>query len=303
MNTPLASPLPLPAEPVAAEQTAKEACSHHSPPCTGTAKVIAVIPCKGGAGATFLATNLAFALAQQQQRVAVIDLNLYFGDASLFLGDRVANSSVAELARQTYYLDAQLLDASMLKINDYLHVLPAPESPEEVHDVSCSGLERIIQLARKQYDFVLLDLSGALDPVTVKALDLSDVVYLTLQQSLPFIRAAKRMASVFRGLGYPKDKLNLVLNRFDKRAEMGLAEIEKTTLLRVTHTLPNSHEACTASVNHGVPLLQLLPQDSVARALREWAQTLAPQEPLRTNHWLRNLLFTSPPNPSASHSG
>ncbi len=259
-------------------------------------KVIAVIPSKGGAGATFLATNLAFALAQQQQRVAVIDLNLYFGDAPLFLGDRIAGSSVAELSRQTYYLDANLLDTSMVKINDYLHVLPAPDSPDEAHDVSCSGLEKIIQLARQQYDFVILDLGGALDPITVKALDLSDTIYLTLQQSLPFIRAAKRMASVFRGLGYSKDKLNAVVNRFEKRAEIGLPDIEKSTQVRVSEIIPNSHLACSASVQHGVPLLELLPNDIVAKALRDWAQHLAPAPPPRPQNWLRNLLSTTPPN-------
>jgi pilus assembly protein CpaE len=284
-------PAPISAATVqAAVQSAKGHAAFGARQRTSTGRVIAVIPAKGGAGATFLATNLAFALSKQKKRVAVIDLNLYFGDASLFLGDRIAVSSVADLSRQTYYLDAALLDASMVKVNDNLHVLPAPESPEEVHDVSSSGLEKIVNLARNQYDFVILDLSGALDPVAVKALDLSDSIYLTLQLNLPFLRAAKRMASVFRGLGYPKEKLNLVINRFEKRGEISLSDVEKSTLLRVTRTIPNSHDACTASVNQGVPMLELLPQDSVSRALRDWAQELAPLPPQRSSNWLRDLL-------------
>ena len=284
-------PAPMNAATVqAAVQSAKGHPAFGSRLRTTTGKVIAVIPAKGGAGATFLATNLAFALSKQQKRVAVIDLNLYFGDASLFLGDRIAVSSVADLSRQTYYLDAALLDASMVKVSDFLHVLPAPESPEEVHDVSCSGLEKIVSLARNQYDFVILDLSGALDPVAIKALDLSDSIYLTLQLNLPFIRAAKRMASVFRGLGYAKEKLNVVINRFEKRGEINLSDVEKSTLLRVTRTIPNSHDACTASVNQGVPMLELMPNDAVSRALRDWAQELAPLPPQRSSNWLRDLL-------------
>lgn len=284
-------PAPMSAATVqAAVQSAKGNRAFGARQRTTTGKVIAVIPAKGGAGATFLATNLAFALSKQLKRVAVIDLNLYFGDASLFLGDRIAVSSVADLSRQTYYLDAALLDASMVKVSEYLHVLPAPESPDEVNDVSCNGLEKIISLARHQYDFVILDLSGALDPVAVKALDLSDSIYLTLQLNLPFIRAAKRMASVFKGLGYPKEKLNIVINRFEKRGEISLSDVEKSTLLRVTRTIPNSHDACTASVNQGVPMLELLPNDSVSRALRDWAQELAPLAPQRSSNWLRELL-------------
>ncbi len=290
-------PAPMSAATVqAAVQSAKGHRAFGARQRTALGKVIAVIPAKGGAGATFLATNLAYALSKQHKRVAVIDLNLYFGDASLFLGDRIAVSSVADLSRQTYYLDAALLDASMVKVSEYLHVLPAPESPDEVHDVSCNGLEKIISLARNQYDFVILDLSGALDPVAVKALDLSDSIYLTLQLNLPFIRAAKRMASVFKGLGYPKEKLNVVINRFEKRGEISLSDVEKSTLLRVTRTIPNSHDACTASVNQGVPMLELLPNDSVSRALRDWAQELAPLPPQRSSNWLRELLArTQPP--------
>ena len=284
-------PAPLSATTVqAAVQSARTHPAFGARQRTAMGRVVAVIPAKGGAGATFLATNLAFALSRQQKRVAVIDLNLYFGDASLFLGDRIAVSSVADLSRQTYYLDATLLDASMVKVSDNLHVLPAPESPEDVQDVSSSGIEKIVNLARSQYDFVILDLSGALDPVAVKALDLSDTIYLTLQLNLPFLRAAKRMASVFRGLGYPKEKLNVVINRFEKRGEISLSDVEKSTLLRVTRTIPNSHDACTASVNQGVPMLELLPQDSVSRALRDWAQELAPLPPQRSSNWLRDLL-------------
>jgi pilus assembly protein CpaE len=93
-------PAPLSATTVqAAVQSARTHPAFGARQRTAMGRVVAVIPAKGGAGATFLATNLAFALSKQQKRVAVIDLNLYFGDASLFLGDRIAVSSVADLSR------------------------------------------------------------------------------------------------------------------------------------------------------------------------------------------------------------
>ncbi len=253
-------------------------------------QVFAMIQAKGGSGATFLATNLAYALSKQGKRVAVLDLNLYFGDAAMFLGNGNALSSVVDLARQTHRMDATLLDSSMIKFSEQLHVLAAPESPEHVSEVTTAGLEDIIELARSRYDFVILDLSSMLGPVTIKALDLADSIFLTLQLNLPFIRAAKLMVAVFRALGYPSSKLNIVVNRYEKAGDISLADVEKATALKVRRTIPNSHVVANSSVNQGIPMLKLNPRDPISRALQEWAQELAPVVVQGSKGWLQGLM-------------
>jgi pilus assembly protein CpaE len=253
-------------------------------------QVLAVIPAKGGAGGTFLATNLAYALSLQGASVAVLDLNLYLGDAAMFLGNCVPVSSVVDLSRQTHRMDATLLDSSMIKYSEKLHVLAAPESPERVSDVTVESLQKIIETARNRYDFVILDVSSMLDPLTIRALDMADVIYLTLQLDVPFVRAAKLMVSVFRTLGYASSQLNLIVNRYEKAGDITLLDVEKTTSLKVLKTIPNSHVSVRASVNQGVPLLKLAPRDPVARALQEWAQELAPVAVNRSKGWLHGLL-------------
>ena len=61
-------------------------------------RVLAFLPAKGGSGSTFLATNLAYALAVRGQRVALLDLKLQFGDASLFLTETRSTRSARTLA-------------------------------------------------------------------------------------------------------------------------------------------------------------------------------------------------------------
>ena len=251
-------------------------------------QVLAMLPTKGGAGATFLATNLAFALSRQGSRVAVLDLNLYFGDAAIFLGDKPVVTSITDLMRQAHRLDYALLKSSMIKVNENLHLLAASESAEDAGQVSVAAVEKIIELARSQYDFVLLDLGSTIDPVAVKALDLADTICLILQLNLPFVRAAKHMATVFRQMAYPREKLCVVVNRNEDVGTINLASVEKTTQLKVGRTIPNSHSAVSASVNEGVPLLEMAPRDPVARALLAWAQELAPgTTPARTRWWQR----------------
>ncbi|MEY4027730.1 MAG: flp pilus assembly protein ATPase, partial [Pseudomonadota bacterium] len=91
----------------------------------------------------------------------------------------------------------------MVKVSEHLHVLAASDAPEHASEISTSGLERLIDLARDHYDFVVLDLSSMLDQVTVKALDFADNIYLTMQLNLPSLHAAKRIVAFFRDRGYP----------------------------------------------------------------------------------------------------
>ncbi len=252
-------------------------------------RVLAMIPSKGGAGATFLATNLAYALSKHGKRVAVLDLNLYFGDAAIYLSDGVAVSNVVELASKTRQMDATLLASSMLKVSESLFVLAAPESPEHVRDVSVADIEKIIELARANYDFVVLDIGNALDPLTIKALDIADRIDLVMQLNLPFVRAARRMVNVFRDLGYADNKLHLVVNRNEKGGDISLADVEKTCALKIAQTIPNSHAPVSASINQGKPLVELAPRDPVAVALNAWAETLDPMPQPKAGGWFSGL--------------
>lgn len=284
-------PSPLNAETV--QQVVMQAQGHHAISRRhreAYGKVLAVIPSKGGAGSTFLACNLAHALSLQDKRVALLDLNLYFGDAAMFLGDGNVTASIVDLAHQIDRLDSALLESSMIRINDNLHVLAAPESPEEVNDVSVTRLEQIIEIARSHYDFVVLDVSSTLDSVAVKALDLADTVFLTLQLNLPFIRAAKRMVSVFRVLGYTGEKLRVVVNRYEKDGTISLTDVEKATMLKIGRNIPNNHRTVSSSINQGIPVIQLASRDPVARALRDWAQEIAPGTEQHSEGWFQDLM-------------
>ena len=286
--------LPVPLDMAQVQQAVKRVQTHLASSARDrvrerAGRVLAMIPSKGGAGATFLATNLAYALSKHGKRVAVLDLNMYFGDAAIYLGDGVVLSNVVELASKSRQMDATLLESSMIKVSDSLYVLTAPESPEHVSDVSVADIQKIIELARASYDFVVLDIGYSLDPLTIKALDIADTIYLVLQLNLPFVRAAKRMVRVFRELGYASEKLHIVVNRDEKGGDISLQDVEKTCLLKIAQTIPNSHSAVSASINQGRPLVTLMPRDPVAEALQTWAEKLDPVPQKKTGGWFSGL--------------
>ena len=238
--------------------------------------VIAMVGAKGGSGVTFLATNLAYALARQNKRVAVLDLRFSFGDAAIYLGNTGAKTNVAELAQQYLRLDEAMLEASMAKVSERVHVLVAPATPELAADVTPVAIEKIIDVARRHYDFVVMDVSSALDPVALKAVNLANLLYMVVQLDIPNVRAAKSMGQYLRAHGCAPDKMQIVVNNYQRGAHFGLEDVEKSTLARVVRTIPSSPEAVSESVNQGIPLVEITPRDPVARALKEWAENLAP---------------------------
>jgi pilus assembly protein CpaE len=267
----------------------RESASLSSRLVTNDGELLAFLNAKGGSGSTFLASNLGYALAATGKKVLLVDLNLFFGDLVTNVTDREPGSSVLDLARQGDILDASLLASSVLAARENLYVLAAPLLPYRSDVLTPAVLQKILELALGEYDFVILDVGRTLDPTSIKALDLATRIYLILQLSLPAIQNVKRIETVFEGLGYGQDKLNVVVNRYEKNGAIGLGELERATQTKVARTVPASYEAVMASINQGVPLPMLLPRDDVTHVLQAWANDLSPVTLKPKKHWFAAL--------------
>lgn len=253
-------------------------------------KVLAFVSCKGGSGATFLATNLGYALAELAgKRVALFDLNLQFGDASLFLADHKPLATLADVALQIHRLDASLLASSMMIVTPNYSVLAAPDNPGHAGDVQPEHIDALLRLARRHYDFIVLDVGRSLDPVSLRALDQADTVYPVLQTTLPYIRDGKRLIEVFRSIGYPKEKIQVIVNRHEKKSDIKLQDLEKACGTTVAISVPNHYETAAASVNQGVPVMKLARNSPIAKALKTLALQIAPPEPVTEHGWFAKI--------------
>ena len=243
-------------------------------------KVFAFVPCKGGSGSTFLATNLGYQLASENKRVLLIDLNLQFGDAALFVHDHKPSHTLADVAQHIARLDASFLSGTLVNVSPNYGLLAAPEDPAHAMEVKPDHIEILLNLAINQYDYVIVDAARTLDAVTVKALDRANFIFPVIQLTLPFVRDASRLLTSFHSLGYEKEKLRLLINRFEKGGELGVDEVRRTLGLDVYKTIPNSYNAVAAAVNQGRPIASFARSNPVTKALNEMVQALArpPQE-------------------------
>jgi len=255
-------------------------------------QVIAFVSSKGGSGATFLATNLAHQLGSGGKKVLLIDLNLQFGEAILTIHDQAQSSDIAAIARNIGRLDASLLHASTVKVSNHFSILAAPEDPAQALQVSSEHLNAILDIAVEEYDFTVLDLNRTLDDLTIRALDRADQIYLVLQAMLPYIRNAKRVLTVFRSLGYVSEKVEVVVNRFGRGAEVGLDDLRASLGPNRIRTVPNGFRDVADAINQGQPLAAIAPSGVVSKAISDWAQALLPKpEPISGGLLSRLLKF------------
>ena len=233
-------------------------------------KVLAFISCKGGSGATFLSTNFAYALAALAGcKVLLIDLHGQFGDATLYVSDQKPAMTLSDICAQITRMDGAFLASCLVHVTPNFGVLAAADDPGHKVDMQPEHMDRILGVARQHYDYIVLDVGRQIDALSLRALDSADVIYPVLQLALPDIRDGRRLLDIFRSLGYPGERLRLIVNRYEKGGRLRLADLEQALGASVVHTVPNDYLAATDSVNQGIPLLQLSRTSAVARSLAD----------------------------------
>ena len=138
-----------------------------------------------------------------------------------------------------------------------LDVLAAPDSLEKVESVGPSQVAQILQFLKNTYEYVVVDTSNTFDDHTVSALDQSSTVFLISNTDLPSLRNAQRCLSIFERMGYKKDKVRLLINRYQKSLEIRSKDIEETLSFPVYWFFPNDWPTIMNAVNSGMPLSTL----------------------------------------------
>ena len=232
--------------------------------------VITVFSAKGGVGKTTLSTNLATYLASTGHSTLLIDLDLAFGDVGISL-QLLPVSSVFDAVSMAGHLDEQGLSSLVTRHQDGgLAVVCAPPDPAQADRVPAAVITELIRLARRHYEYVLIDTPPAFTEHVLAAVDLSDLLVLIATLDIPAVKNLKVALDTLDALGVAKEVRTVVLNRAD--AKVGLRPEDVVTAIKtpLASNIPAS-STVPASINRGVPLVLDQPKDPVSLALRELA--------------------------------
>jgi len=238
-------------------------------------KSLAFISCKGGSGATFIATNFAYALATlADKKVLLIDLHGQFGDATLYVSDQRPAMTLSDVCSQIVRIDGPFLESCLVHVTGGFGILAAADDPAQSVELKAEHMDAIMRVARQHYDYIVLDVGRQIDAISLRALDSADAIYPVLQLGLPDIRDGRRLLDIFRSLGYPLDNTRLIVNRYEKGGKLRLQDLQSALGAEIMHTIPNDYVAVTDSVNQGVPVLRLSRSSPVSRSMAELVETV-----------------------------
>lgn len=241
-------------------------------------KVVTVFSTKGGIGKTTIATNLAVALAAKTgAKVGIIDVDLQFGDVSLFL-NLLPQTTIADLVRDIDSLDEALLASYLTPYNENVKVLSAPFRPEQAETITGSHLTAILKTMRTMFQYIIVDTAPAFNDVILSVLDVSDQVLVVSSMDLPTIKNVKLCLEIMESLNYTTEKLKVVLNRANSEGGMEPREAEESLRCTFTATLPSDGKTVVGSVNRGIPFVVSNPDTHVSQAVFDLAKTLATGE-------------------------
>lgn len=232
----------------------------------GSSRVVTVFSAKGGVGKTAVATNLAVALAAENTaRVALVDLDLEFGDVAIVLGVK-PRRTIYDAVQAFDRLDGEMLEGFLEEHQSGVRILIAPVRPEEAETIASAHVGHIIDLLRGRFEYVVIDTCPSFSEGVLAALDRSDDVYLVASTDVTAIKNARVAVQKLRQLGYDSDLIKVVLNRADSRLNLPTSEVEEAIGLPISCTVP-SDIVVPRSQNKGVTVVQDAPRCDVAKSI------------------------------------
>jgi pilus assembly protein CpaE len=238
-------------------------------------ELVAVYSAKGGIGTTTIAVNIAhaFALTRPDARVALADLVVSGGDVRVLLNLK-PSYDLTHLVAKGKQVDAELLNSILSPVPGGVWALPTSEDPEpdEVFDAATIG--SILELLRANFAVTAVDCEHHLSERAITALDAADRILLVTQISVASLRSTQRTLSLFRRLGYPDNKVCIVVNRYQSGDVLPLRDAEELLQRPVYWQLPNDYRLAAAALTKGVPVAVEDPNSKLARSYRDLAVKL-----------------------------
>jgi pilus assembly protein CpaE len=259
-------------------------------PSTRTARVIAFIGARGGVGTTTLATAIGWCLGEeQQQRVALLDLDLQFGNVALGL-DLEPGRGLREALEHPERIDGLFVSGAMTG-TPRLRVLAAEEPLDDHPLLDPSSVDPLLAALNDDFDCVIVDVPRALDGMARRLLARADATVIVGDFSLAAMRDTHRLI-VLTAVLRPSVAPIVLVNRAGAlaRGEIDHAAFEKGIGRKIDCVIPYDAKAAVAMAQHGKPLPAAAQSSKAAAALRRLAVTLSGHEAAKPRSLLKRWL-------------
>lgn len=245
-------------------------------------RIIAVANQKGGVGKTTTTINLSACLAEQGQKVLVIDVDPQ-GNTTSGLG--IDKNNTENTVYELMLGEASIDDCIYKSVMDDLDVIPSNVNlaGAEIDLIDIDDreyiLKKIVNSLKEKYDFILLDCPPSLSMLTVNAMTAANTVLVPIQCEY---YALEGLSQLIRTINLVKQKLNpeleiegVVFTMYDARTNLSLQVVEnvKANLKQTVYkTIIPRNIRLAEAPSHGLPINLYDPKSAGAESYRLLAE-------------------------------
>lgn len=235
-------------------------------------KLVTVIGARGGVGASTIAVNTAWLMAQEQgQHTALLDMDLYFGTSALAL-DLLPGRGLREALENPSRIDTLFVASAMVNVSENLFILAGEEPLEEDILFDPSALDQLLDELRQTFQRIVIDLPRSMALSHREILAGSSEIIVVADQSLAAVRDTMRLITMVKDLA-PEARIIVATNRIGgkKQDALSKADFERGIEHQIDFTVPDEPKSVIAAVNAGKALPAFAKSSKVSGAMRELA--------------------------------
>lgn len=235
----------------------------------------------GGTGATTFAVNLAWELATVRKdnppRVCLLDFDFQTGSVSTYL-DLPRREAVYEMLSDTASIDNVSFLQALLTFNEKLHVMTAPSEMLPLDIVGSEDINRVLDVARANFDFVIVDMPTTVVQWTEAVLNQAQVYFAMMELDMRSAQNTLRMIRALKAEELPYEKLRYALNRAPKFTDLSgksrVKRLAESLDITIELQLPDGARQVTQSNDHGLPLAETAAKNPLRKEIAKLAKSI-----------------------------
>jgi pilus assembly protein CpaE len=243
-------------------------------------KIVSIVKSVGGVGATALLTQAACLFAEREaaqgREVCLLDLDIQFGSAAMYLG-QAPKLTLANLLEAGSRIDGAMLRSTMSRHHSGLHIIAAPPQIMPLDALGSDEILSILDIAAAEFGTVLIDLPGSWTNWSLSALARSDVVLLVTELSVAGLHQARRQLDMIWAHELGGENVHVIVNRVERRAfkQISLADAERAIGRPVSFRISEDREVVATALNQGLMLTQVKSRNAVTKDLAKVVEAIS----------------------------
>ena len=257
------------------------------------AKTIVIFSTKGGTGRTFLATNLAAALAKHKnKKVALLDFDFEAASdmsRSLNITPTIALVELALMDKKEW---AKQEVGNYIKKHDPSGVdfIPIILKPSQARYLDDALIDKVITDLKSKYDYIIIDGGRTFSDSLVSALNHANLVLFVTTPDILAIYQSKWAMDILQSLHFPLKMIRVVLNRSNSLGGVTFQEVKLVFPCDIISRLPSEGRTVGFSLNRRMPVVLDSPRSKVSLAIKKLSDNLVSDSSLFMDHvYIRSL--------------